>query len=328
MRTKDLHDLPKVRDKWSFVYVEHCKIDQENTAIAIHDATGITPVPCAGIAMLILGPGVSITHAAVYALADTGCLILWCGEQGVRFYAAGMGQTRSAARILHQAALCTYPKTHFEVVRRMYAMRFDQPLDPALTLKQIRGMEGVRVRDAYAKASRDYGVPWQGRSYDRNNWNKSDSVNRALSAANACLYGICHAAIIAAGYSPALGFIHTGQQLSFVYDIADLYKTRITVPVAFAAVASAAAPIEREVRLQCRDTFARTGLLRDIVQDIEKVLDIEPEQDPGFDEDPTLPGSLWDPDLGTTPGGVQYADSDENPPDGPQEEKTNGCAHR
>lgn len=130
MRTKDLHDLPKVRDKMSYLYVEHCKIDQENTAVAIHDASGVTPVPCAALTVLMLGPGVSITHAAICALADTGCLAVWCGEQGVRFYAAGLGETRNAAKLLRQAALCTHPKSRLQVVRRMYQMRFDIPLDP------------------------------------------------------------------------------------------------------------------------------------------------------------------------------------------------------
>ena len=211
----------------------------------------------------------------------------------------------------------------------MYAMRFADPLDPALTLQQIRGMEGVRVRDAYAKASREYGVPWQGRSYDRGNWNKADPVNRALSSANACLYGICHAAIVAAGYSPAMGFIHTGKQLSFVYDVADLYKTMITVPAAFAAAVNPTATIERDVRLQCRDAFARTRLLQKIVDDIENMLDIETEseEDPEFDQDPALPGDLWDPDQGTAPGGVQYGPT---PPQTPNNDKENpdGCAYR
>ena len=34
---KDLHILPKVRDSWSYLYVEHCRVDQEDKAIAVHD---------------------------------------------------------------------------------------------------------------------------------------------------------------------------------------------------------------------------------------------------------------------------------------------------
>lgn len=311
MRTKDYHEIPKVRDKWSHLYVEHCRVDQEEKAIAVHDEYGVTPVPCANLTLLMLGPGTKITHAAITTLADTGCMVVWCGEQGVRFYAAGTGTTRNADKLLHQASLCTHRESRLKVVRRMYEMRFEQDLDPNLTLQQIRGMEGVRVREAYARASLETGVPWHGRSYDRNQWAKADPVNRALSSANSCLYGICHAAIIAAGYSTALGFIHTGKQLSFVYDIADLYKVDMTVPAAFQAAQTAEANVEREVRLRCRDMFAEKNLLPRIVDDIDYVLAFAPpEETPesDFDSDPARPGDLWDPDTGAAPGGVQYGD--------------------
>jgi len=310
MRTKDLHELPKIRDKLTYLYVEHCRVDQDAKAIAIHDVSGVTPVPCAALTLLMLGPGTNITHAAVLTLADCGCLTVWCGEQGVRFYAQGMGETRNAGNLLHQASLCTHRASRLKVVRRMYEMRFAENLDPAMTIQQIRGREGVRVRDTYARASRESGVAWQGRSYNRDQWKSADPVNRALSSANSCLYGICHAAIVAAGYSPALGFIHTGKQLSFVYDIADLYKCDMTVPLAFRVAAECTKDIEREVRLRCRDAFAAQGILQQIVDDIACTLAIPPEEaddEPDFDADPARPGALWDPDQETCPGGVQYA---------------------
>src|SRR5690554_5875285 len=185
----------------------------------------------------MLGPGTSITHAAVKTLAESGCLVIWCGEQGIRFYAQGMGETRSASRLLHQATLYADPELRSHVVVRLYRMRFIEDLPSSLTLQQLRGREGSRVREAYARASEASGVPWTGRSYDRNNWSNADPVNKALSVANSCLYGICHAAIVSLGYSPGLGFIHTGKLLSFVYDIADLYKVEITIPTAFHAAA-------------------------------------------------------------------------------------------
>ncbi|HOZ47505.1 MAG TPA: type I-E CRISPR-associated endonuclease Cas1e [Candidatus Hydrogenedentes bacterium] len=317
MRTKDLHELPKVRDKWGYLYVEHCRIDQEAKAIAIHDVSGVTPVPCAALALLMLGPGTNITHAAVLALADNGCLIAWCGEHGVRFYASGTGTTRDASGLLTQAALCSDPDARLRVVRKLYEMRFPHKLDPGLTLEQIRGREGVRVRDAYARASRESGVAWEGRSYDRTDWKSSDPVNRALSTANACLYGICHSAIVAAGYSPALGFIHTGKQLSFVYDVADLYKCDMTVPLAFSLAAAKPGNLEREVRIRCRDVFAEQRLLSRIVDDIKRVLDLTPDEWADTDEsadvdsDPAAPGALWDPERGSCPGGVQYGEEDE-----------------
>ena len=308
---KDLHLLPKVRDSVSYLYVEHCKIDQEAKAIALHDVNGKVPVPCASLTLLMLGPGTNITHAAVRALADNGCLVLWTGEEGVRMYAQGMGETRSAKNLLRQAYLSSDPARRLAVVMQMYRMRFEESLDPGLTLQQIRGREGIRVREAYAKASRETGVAWSGRSYQRFDWHSADPVNRALSAANSCLYGVCHAAIVSAGYSPALGFIHTGKMLSFVYDIADLYKADITIPLAFRAAAEAADGLEGRVRRACRDAFHESRLLPRIVPDIDRALGIDAadgDDSSDFDRDEALPSGLWDPDSGQVPGGVNQAD--------------------
>ena len=310
MRVRDLHVLPKLSDGWSYLYVEHCRVDQEAKAIAIHDEKGKVPVPCANLALLMLGPGVSITHAAVGVLADHGCLVVWCGEAGVRFYALGMGETRSAGNLLHQARAWADEDSRMRVVRRLYQLRFSEVFDSELTLRQIRGMEGARVRDAYARAAREAGVPWSGRSYQRGSWADSDSVNRALSAANACLYGICHAGIVSAGFSPALGFIHTGKMLSFVYDIADLYKMDMSVPVAFREAAEGGTDLERRVRLACRDGFVASRLLSRIVPDIQDVLMLTGKgmlKAPDvFDEDAAAPGGLWDPETSEVEGGQSY----------------------
>ena len=308
---KDLHLLPKVRDSWSYLYVEHAKIDQDQKAIAIHDANGRVPVPCASLTTLMLGPGTSISHAAIRSLADNGCLVIWSGEEGVRYYAQGMGETRSAHNLYRQATLWADPAQRLGVVFRMYRMRFADAPSPHLTLEQLRGMEGVRVREAYAKASRETGVEWKGRSYKRTSWADADPVNRALSCANSCLYGICQAAIVSAGYSPALGFIHTGKMLSFVYDIADLYKADLTIPVAFQAVADGEEQLERRVRYRCREVFQSSRLLARIIPAIDTALGAGGEIDSlgpiDFDLDEAAPGGLWDP-TGTVEGGVNRAE--------------------
>lgn len=296
-RVKDLHLLPKFRDSLSFLYVEHVVIDKHENAIALHDIDGMTPVPVASLAVLMIGPGSKITHSAITALAENNCLVIWCGEENVRFYACGMGGTRSAERLIYQSKMVSNEETRLQVVRRMYCMRFVEDIPQDLTIEQLRGMEGSRVRTAYAKASAESNVPWSGRNYDRENWSGGDPVNRALSAANSCLYGLCHAAILSAGYSPALGFIHTGKQLSFVYDIADLYKVDLTVPLAFKIAADSPPELERTVRLACRDIFRESKLVEKIIPDIRLALG-EPEnvQDQSaFDIDEALPADLWSP---------------------------------
>jgi CRISPR-associated protein Cas1 len=182
----------------------------------------------------------------------------------------------------------------------MYAYRFDESLADDFNLEQIRGHEGVRVRNIYKNMSRRYGVPWTGRRYDRSSWDRSDPINRALSSANALLNGICHAAILSGGYSPGLGFIHTGKQLSFVYDVADLYKTEISIPVAFESTALGSDGLEARVRQRMRQKFRETKLLQRILPDIDQLLAVDNvfNQPDVLDEDAALPTPLWDDEEG------------------------------
>ena len=223
---QNLQELPKPEDSISYIYIEHAIIERHDSAIIAIQDVGKTPIPIAAMTCLLLGPGTKITHAAIRALCDNGCMAIWCGENGTRFYAAGVGETRSAKNLLRQAHMCMDADSHLNVAVRMYQIRFPHTKTDGMTLQQLRGMEGIRVRKAYELASRMTGVKWQKRTYKPEDWQAADAINRALSEANAMLYGLCHAAIVSLGYSPGLGFVHTGKQLSFVYDIADLYKLK------------------------------------------------------------------------------------------------------
>ncbi|HYD40343.1 MAG TPA: type I-E CRISPR-associated endonuclease Cas1e [Anaeromyxobacter sp.] len=314
----NLRSLPKLRDSLSFLYVEHCRIERDTNALQKFDDVGVTHIPVASLGVLLLGPGTAITHEAVKVATENGCSLVWTGEHGVRAYAQGMGETRSAARLLRQAALHAHTESRAAVVIRMYEKRFGEVVAPGTTIEQIRGREGVRVRTAYQRASRDFGVAWSGRTYDRGNWSTASPVNRALSCAAACLYGICHCAIISAGYSPALGFIHTGKLLSFVYDVADLYRIDLAVPIAFEVAAlhdrGELTHIEREVRLRCRDVFRRAELLDHVVKDIDELMQPEEAE---LERARTLldaaddpPAGLWDPAGEEVAGGVNHGGDD------------------
>lgn len=308
----DLHLVPKLRDRLSYLYVEHAVVEREANSIALYaqDDEGepcMTQVPVCDIALLMLGPGTKLSHAAVDILARNNCLVAWVGEEGVRFYAFGTGGTHSSARLLKQAAMVSDPELRLQTVRRLYGMRFPEATDPNVTIEQLRGKEGYRVREAYRAAAEAHGIEWQGRSYDRNKWQGTDPVNRALSAANACLYGVCHAAVLSLGFSPALGFIHTGKQLSFVYDLADLYKLELCVPLAFAAAAEGGAEIDRRVRLALRDRFRETRFLARVADDLMAIFGPDEEEVDVYDEDPAHPGAL----VGGVEGGKSYAPEDE-----------------
>lgn len=291
-----LHEIGRFDDRMSFLYVDRATIRHTTNAIAIHEYDGVTDVPVSSIATLMLGPGTKITHQAITALADNNCLLIWCGELGIRFYACGMGGSRHSRNMLRQAKLALDERTRLQVVIRMYLARFsDDQIDPDITLQQLRGKEGVRVRQAYADASRVTGIPWAGRNYQRQDWYAGDPVNRALSAANACLYGLVHAAILSAGYSPAIGFIHTGKQLSFVYDVADLYKVELTIPLAFEIARRQPEHLEREVRYEARRVFHQAKIMQRILPDIRKCMDVAADEIDEFAEDPAMPSQLWEP---------------------------------
>lgn len=317
----DLAQLPRVADGWTFLYAERVRVQRADAAIELVDQEGRVAVPSAALSVLLLGPGSTITHAAVLALAEVGCSVVWCGENMARFYASGLGETRQAQHLEAQAKAWASPEEHLAVVRRMYLQRFPEDLPAHLTLEQIRGREGVRVREAYATLSRETGVPWSGRAYRRGEWGAADPINRALSAANACLYGVCHAAIVATGFSPGLGFVHIGKQLSFVYDVADLYKVDVSIPAAFRAVRDGVDGLESRVRRMCRELFVETKLLERVVPDMQRVLGLLPQKarffthrgaiDEGADPIPEEglghePGGLWNVDDSRTAGGVNF----------------------
>lgn len=277
-------DLTRAQDRISTLYIDRAAVDRDGNAVVVHRKTGDVHVPATMIAALLLGPGCTITSAAVGLLADSGTSVLWTGEEGVRMYAGGTATTRSSRLLLRQAWLVSAPRRRVGVARAMYAMRFPGEDVRGLSMQQLRGREGARVRSAYRKHSERTGVPWTGRNYRAGDaFAAGDDINRSLSAANASLYGVAHAAIAALGCSPGLGFVHTGHALAFVHDVADLYKADVTIPAAFDTVASGRTS-EAAVRHAVRDRVASSKLLPRIVADVYALLE-EPDQLPLPDDD-------------------------------------------
>ena len=262
-----------IKERLSVLYVEKGQLDVLDGAFVVVDVNGVrTHIPVGGVACLMLEPGTRVSHAACALAARVGTLLVWVGEAGVRLYSAGQPGGARSDRLLYQAKLALDDELRLKVVRRMFAIRFGQEPPQRRSVEQLRGIEGARVREMYKRLAERYKVRWVHRDYDPESWEASDRPNRCLSAATAALYGVTEAAVLAAGYAPAIGFIHTGKPLSFVYDIADLFKFDTVVPVAFEVAASAKANAEREVRLRCRDVFRRTRLLEKIIPTIEDVL--------------------------------------------------------
>lgn len=309
----ELSDLNRAQDRLSFIYLERCVIHRDSNAITATDDKGVVHIPAATLGVLMLGPGTSITQQAMMLLADNGATAVWVGEHGVRYYAHGRGLARSSRLLTAQAAAVSHRDRRLAVARAMYRMRFPDEETGTLTMQQLRGKEGARVRRCYREHANRTGVAWNNRVYDPADFDASDAVNQALSAAHSCLYGVVHAVIVAVGAAPGLGFVHTGHDRSFVYDVADLYKADITIPVAFDIAAGESSDIGSDTRRAVRDRIHGGALLDRCVRDIrglllgagasgpvdERWLDEEPEPESGAVR-------LWDESGHELAGGRNY----------------------
>ncbi len=293
-----LRPIP-MKDRAGIIFLEYGELDVIDSAFVLIDKAGIrTQIPVGGLACIMLEPGTRVSHASVILAARVGCLLVWVGEAGVRLYASGQPGGARADRLLYQARVALDEDARLNVVREMYRRRFGEDAPSRRSIDQLRGIEGARVREMYKLIARKYGVEWKSRNYDRNEWDAADIPNRCLSSATACLYGLSEAAILAAGYAPAIGFLHRGKAQSFVYDVADVYKFETVVPAAFETAAKIAkgrggdGSPERQVRIACRDLFRKSGVLEKIVPSIEEMLKasgIDPPKDAPEAADPAIP---------------------------------------
>ncbi len=275
------------------IFLQYGQIDVKDGAfVLIQEDMVRTHIPVGSVACIMLEPGTRVSHAAARLAAEVGTLLVWVGEAGVRLYSSGQPGGARSDRLLYQAKLALDDDLRLKVVRKMYELRFGEAAPAKRSIQQLRGIEGARVRKTYELLAKKYGVTWKRRDYDPEHWEASDVPNRCMSAATACLYGITEAAILAAGYAPAIGFIHWGKPLSFVYDIADIFKFDTVVPIAFRIATKNPRNPDREVRLACRDAFRAQKTLKKIIPIIDEVLaagEINPPEMPPESVPPAIP---------------------------------------
>lgn len=300
-----LKELPKISDRVSYIYIEHAKINRQDSAITVLTDKGMVKIPAAMIGILMLGPGTDITHRAVELIGDTGTCIVWVGERGVRNYANARPLAHSTKLLEQQAKLFSNTKSRLRVARNMYQMRYRDENPNALTMQQLRGREGARVRQIYRLYSKKYKVEWDGREYEVDDYESGTAVNKALSSANVSLYGLVHSITVALGMSPGLGFVHQGHDRAFVYDIADLYKAEYTIPLSFqiAAEYGDTEDVGTIARQKLRDKIAEGKLMPQIVKDIQYLMEIEAEEQIEIES-----MSLWDEKAEKVEYGVNYSE--------------------
>jgi CRISPR-associated protein Cas1 len=305
--------LTRTGERLAFVYLERCTVHRDANAIIAEDADGTTHIPSATIGTLLLGPGTRVTHQAMSVLGETGACVAWVGEHGVRYYAGGRALSRSAALVEAQAVQWANVRSRIAVARAMYRLRFPDEDPTGLTRHELLGREGTRVKDCYRAQAIRTGVPWRGHNYTPGEFANGDPVNQGITAAAQCMYGVAHAVVASLGCSPGLGFVHSGHELSFVLDIADLYKTEIGIPLAFDIAAQGDEDVGARTRRGLRDKINETRLLNRCVDDIKGLLlsaDRGDKTEPAGDEDSVTLHSDGDRQV---PSGVNYGapDADE-----------------
>lgn len=288
------------KERISIVHIGKGRVDVKDGAFVVIDRNGIREqIPIGGVSCLMLEPGSRISHAAVRLCAEVQCHVLWVGDGGTRVYSAGRPGGARSDRLLYQAKLSLDEKARLNVVRKMYELRFGEAAPSRRSIDQLRGIEGARVRKLYQHFAHQYGVNWKRRNYNQKDWDTADVPNRCLSVATAALYGITEAAVLVAGYSPAIGFIHSGKPLSFVYDIADIVKYQDVVPMAFRIAAKNSPTPERDVRIACRNLFRRQKTLSKLIPLMDEVLTAggltPPPKMQAGQIAPVIPAEEWEP---------------------------------
>ncbi|AUI88995.1 subtype I-E CRISPR-associated endonuclease Cas1 (plasmid) [Vibrio azureus] len=269
--------LPQIKDKFPFIYLERGRLEIDDSSLKWLDADGnIVRLPVATINTILLGPGTSLTHEAVKTAAAANCAICWVGEDSLLFYAAGFVPTATTRNLKKQIKLASGRNTSIEVARKMFKKRFPNDDLSGKSLKEMMGIEGSRVRQLYEMKAKDYGVGWKGRQFTPGKFQMSDMTNRILTSTNAALYGILCSSIHAMGYSPHIGFIHSGSPMPFVYDIADLYKEELTIDLAFSLTRKMAGQYDKYVVSNAfRERVIEMDILQRVGRDISEFMGIE-----------------------------------------------------
>lgn len=266
--------LPQVKDKYPFIYLERGRLEIDDSSVKWIDASAnVVPLPVATLNAILLGPGSTVTHDAVKTATAANCAICWVGEDSLLFYAAGFLPTADTRNLRHQIECAADSGRALEVAKRMFARRFPDADLNEKNLQSMMGMEGNRVRALYQSKAEEYGVGWKGRQFVPGKFEISDATNQILTSTNAALYGILCSAVHSLGYSPHIGFIHSGSPLPFVYDLADLYKEYLCIDLAFALTKDMAGIYNKyKVSDAFRKRVIEMDLLAKIPADIQEML--------------------------------------------------------
>lgn len=236
------HEQIRLEDRLSFLYLEYCLVRQDRTGVvaisrgeetapgelaAVPEKTRIQ-LPVGGLAVLMLGPGTSISQPAATSCARAGVVILFTGAGMTNSYCLATPLTSTSKWAIAQARLVSNEARQRDAAVKLYKHQLGLDDLGVTSIKAMRGVEGKIIRNLYKQQAAKHKI----RGFKRDT-NAPDAVNMGLNLANSILYGCAAAACSAIGVNPALGVIHRGNSRSLLFDLADLYKPTVSIPIAF-----------------------------------------------------------------------------------------------
>lgn len=272
-----LADLPKIRDRYPFIYLEHGRVEIDDSSVKwISADREVFRIPAAVVSTILLGPGTSVTHEAVKILATLNTTVCWVGEDSLFFYAVGQTPTANTRNLKKQLMLASDPGSALSIARKMFSRRFPEVSLRGKKLKDLMVMEGARIQMLYASLAEKYHIAWKGRSYKPGEFELSDLTNQLITACNTALYGLISSVIHALGLSPRIGFVHSGSPLPFVYDVADLYKEQLVFDLAFSLTSELCGVYDRYRVLESfRERVISFDLMKKCPEDINSLLELK-----------------------------------------------------
>lgn len=269
--------LPKIRDKYPFIYLEHGRLEIDDSSVKWIDEIGhVIHLPIATINTLLLGPGTSITHAAIKSISEANCTICWVGSDSLLYYATGETPTSNTYNLKHQLSYASNGRKKLEVARRMFSYRINDVDLSNKSLHEMMGIEGVRVKKLYQESAEKYNITWDGRDYVPGKINLSNTTNKILTCCNSALYGIILSVTHSLGLSPKIGFIHSGCPLPFIYDIADIYKPEVSIDLAFKLTRDMCGEYQKDTVAEAfKERIIKNQIIERAVKDIYSILELK-----------------------------------------------------
>lgn len=264
MHRKDsLFNLP-LTSRMPYVFLDKGVLRVDGHCLVLSKNEDEVEIPAGRFASLMLEPGVSVTHEAVKLASENDVQMVWVGDGGTRLYSAS-NMSGNPQRLVQQVKVISDLRLRISAARRLYLLMFCEQFPPSHSIEKLRGSEGARVRAEYIKLAKENGIHWDGRKSD-------DGINQAISFGTSCLYSLSEIAIITLGFSPLLGVVHSGDQKSFVYDVADTVKFQVLMPIIFKHFAKVEMVSFSDVRKLCRDEFVKGKLLDRLIDNATNIV--------------------------------------------------------